>query len=207
MFEREDDLEVRWELGTASELLAALASNPVDVVLLDLNLGPDEDSLGTTRTILATWPDTKVIIISASVEDEFAEAARSAGASGYLPKDLPLADTIAAVRILAADGSTPVLFGAFLEAGQGNRRSNGASRHGLTKREQDVLGELRRGRTNRDIAARLGVSVTTVNKHVQQVLKKLHVRNRAEAVARLHAEASGGGYQGTEARSRSERRA
>ena len=67
MFEREDDLEVRWELGTAAELLAALASNPVDVVLLDLNLGPDEDSLGTTRTILATWPDTKVIIISASV--------------------------------------------------------------------------------------------------------------------------------------------
>jgi DNA-binding NarL/FixJ family response regulator len=68
------------------------------------------------------------------------------------------------------------------------------SNHGLTRREQEVLNELRRGRTNREIASRLGVSTATVNKHVQQVLKKLHVTNRSQAVARLHAEADGRPY-------------
>jgi DNA-binding NarL/FixJ family response regulator len=70
----------------------------------------------------------------------------------------------------------------------------GVSNHGLTRREQEVVAELRRGRTNREIAARLGVSTATVNKHVQHVLKKLHVTSRGQAIARLHAEAAGRPY-------------
>jgi DNA-binding CsgD family transcriptional regulator len=58
---------------------------------------------------------------------------------------------------------------------------------GLTQREREVLAELKRGRTNREIASRLGVSVPTVNKHVHHVLQKLHVKNRAQAAASLHA--------------------
>jgi DNA-binding NarL/FixJ family response regulator len=70
----------------------------------------------------------------------------------------------------------------------------------LTRREQEVLGELRRGHTNREIATRLNVSITTVNKHVQQVLKKLRVRTRAEAVALLHAESAGRLYMRSRSR-------
>jgi DNA-binding NarL/FixJ family response regulator len=58
----------------------------------------------------------------------------------------------------------------------------------LSRREQEVLAELRRGRSNKEIAAHLGVSITTVHKHVQQVLKKLHVRTRSQAVAMVTAE-------------------
>jgi len=72
------------------------------------------------------------------------------------------------------------------------RRQNG--------REQEVLAELRRGRTNKEIATRLNVSVSTVNKHVQQILKKLDVRSRTQAVAKIHAEASGRSYPAGERR-------
>jgi DNA-binding NarL/FixJ family response regulator len=58
----------------------------------------------------------------------------------------------------------------------------------LSRREQEVLAELRRGRSNKEIAARLGVSITTVNKHVHQVLRKLHVSTRSQAVAMVTAE-------------------
>jgi DNA-binding NarL/FixJ family response regulator len=76
-------------------------------------------------------------------------------------------------------------------AGNGNAV---AVRSGLTTREQEVLAELRRGRTNKEIALRLGVSITTINKHVQQVLKKFHVRTRAQAVAIVDAAALGRPY-------------
>ena len=69
-----------------------------------------------------------------------------------------------------------------LSNGSGRKGIQISLAQGLTRREQQVLSELRRGRTNKEIAARLGVSITTINKHVQQVLKKLHVRTRAQAV-------------------------
>jgi len=79
-------------------------------------------------------------------------------------------------------------------ARNGAARTPAAAIHGLTRREQEVLTELRRGRTNREIASKLGVSTPTVNKHVQHVLKKLRVTSRSQAVARLHAEAAGRPY-------------
>src|SRR6266851_1067524 len=147
LFEREVDVEVAWDLGSATELLTTLASAPVDVVLMDLNLGPEEDSLAETRVVVERYPDVKVVFISASLDGDAAAAARAAGAVGYLPKDLSVHDTMGAIRGLAATGKG-------------------------------------------EIASKLGVSIATVNKHVQQVLKKLHVRNRGQAVARLNGDAA-----------------
>jgi DNA-binding NarL/FixJ family response regulator len=107
---------------------------------------------------------------------------------------------VAAIRGLASHNLTGLEFSEVLQS----RAAGGAtlvSRHGLTRREQEVLGELRRGHTNREIATRLNVSITTVNKHVQQVLKKLRVRTRAQAVALLHAESAGRLYMRTGSRS------
>lgn len=188
-FEREPDLTVIWDLGTASEALEMLPVSPVDVVLMDLNLGPDQDALATTRAISELYEDVKVIVVSASIEWEAAAAARNAGAAGYLPKDLSIADMLAAIRALASQTFGVMRFSDML----GSHPFNGlswANRQGLTRREQEVLSELRRGYTNREIAQRLNVSITTINKHVQQVLRKLHVRTRAQAVARLHAESA-----------------
>jgi DNA-binding NarL/FixJ family response regulator len=185
--EREPDLVVVWELGTATELLNTLPTSPVDVVLLDLNLGPDEDALGAARTIRERFDGVKVIVISASLDWEAAAASRQAGASGYLPKDLAIPDMVAAIRGLASPGFGRTDFNDLL-ASRPARGSTWGPSHGLTRREEEVMRELRKGHTNREIAARLNVSVTTVNKHVQHLLKKLNVRTRAQAIAFLHAE-------------------
>jgi len=165
--------------------MTTLASSPVDVVLMDLNLGPEEDSLAATRAVIQRYPAVKVVVISASLDSDAAAAAKMAGAIGYLPKDLSVRDTVSAIRGLAAKGVGEIVFGDFLTR-PGASGKHAMSNLGLTRREQEVLVELRRGRTNREIAGKLGVSIATVNKHVQQVLKKLHVRNRGQAVARLY---------------------
>ena len=188
VFEQEADVEVAWDLGTLSEMSEAMTSDPVDALLMDLNLGPNQDTLAATRAIVDRKGGVAVIVISASADSDAVTAARQAGAHAYLPKDLPVADIVAAVRSLAQNKTSITGFADFA----GGRNSELGVRHGLTRRELEVLGELQRGRTNREIAARLGVAVTTVNKHVQQVLQKLHVSNRAQAVARLHREALGG---------------
>lgn len=190
-FEREYDLTVLWELGSATELLQMLEACPVDVILMDLNLGPDQDALAATKAVRARYDSVKVIVISASVDGEVATAVRAAGASGYLPKDLAVADMVAVIRGLASPNLGTLAFTNMLGSRQDANGTLISSRRGLTRREREVLAELRRGRTNKEIAARLGVSLTTVNKHVQQVLKKLDVRTRAQAVAVVNAETSG----------------
>jgi DNA-binding NarL/FixJ family response regulator len=194
--ERESDMTVAWELGSATDLLKSAQSSPVDVVLMDLNLGPNQDSLASTKALIQRHPRVKVIVLSALLEPEAAVAAQAAGASGYIPKDLAVSETVAAIRTIVSNRLSDGVFSDFLSSTgrNGVNRTPVMANHGLTRREQEVLNELRRGRTNREIASRLGVSTATVNKHVQQVLKKLHVTNRNQAVARLHAEAAGRPY-------------
>lgn len=91
-FEREDDLAVAWEIGATSELLPAMAERPVDILLMDLNLGPGEDSLAAIRTTLDRYPELKVVVISASLDSGGPASARGAGAHGYMPKDLSVAE-------------------------------------------------------------------------------------------------------------------
>jgi DNA-binding NarL/FixJ family response regulator len=135
-----------------------------------------------------------VIVISASLDWEAAAAARAAGASGYLPKDLEVADMVAAIRGLASPNFGRRSFGDLLVGRPAGRSTLLTLRNGLTMREQEVLAQLRQGRTNKEIATRLGVSITTINKHVQHVLTKFHVRTRAQAVAIIDAAASGRPY-------------
>ncbi len=193
--EREPDMDVLWELGSVTELESTLETNPVDVVLMDLNLGPDQDALAATTRIRERFDSVKVIIISASLDWEAATAARAAGASGYLPKDLAVADMVAALRGLASPNFGRWVFSDMLQSRPAGNGSLVSLRGALTPREQEVLSELRRGRTNKEIANRLGIAITTVNKHVQQVLKKLHVRTRGQAVAKVNAEAQGRPYR------------
>ena len=192
--ERANDLSILWELGSVGELDTMLETCPVDVVLMDLNLGPEQDALAATRSIRERHDSVKVIVISASLDWEAASSARAAGASGYLPKDIAVPDMVAAIRGLSSPNFGRLAFSDMLStrpAGNGTRIS---LRRGLTRREQEVLAEVRRGRTNKEIAAKLNVSISTVNKHVQQVLKKLHVRTRTQAVAMINAEVSGRPY-------------
>jgi DNA-binding NarL/FixJ family response regulator len=172
---------VLWDVGSLDEVGPMLDKFPVDVVLMDLNLGPDQDALAKTRDIREKFEDVRVIVISGSLDFEWAAASRIAGANGYLPKDLPVEDMMAALRGLVSPNFGNG-FNDMLNDGPRGRGGYVALARRLTPREQQVLGELRRGRSNKEIAARLGVSTTTINKHVQQVLKKLQVQTRAQAV-------------------------
>jgi DNA-binding NarL/FixJ family response regulator len=200
LFDLESDVEVVWEVGSLDQLDELLEASPVDVVLMDLILGPGYDALAATRTIRQKYESVKVIVISGSLDFQWATAARAAGAHGYLPKDLPIADMMAAIRGLASPNFGRLGFRDMLT--DDSRRVRGQTRliDELTPRERQVLAELRRGRSNKEIAKRLGVSLTTINKHVQQVLKKLKVRTRAQAVLAMDTEASGRPYQVTEGR-------
>lgn len=198
--EREDDLAILWELGSVAGLQNLLETCPVDVVLMDLNLGPNEDALAATTAVRDRFESVRIIVISGSVDWESASAARAAGASGYLPKDLAIPDMVAAIHGLASPNFGRLGFSDLLTSRSEHGGTGLTGRRGLTKREQEVLAELRRGRTNKEIASRLSVSITTVHKHVQHVLKKLHVRTRAQAVAMVNAEASGRPYTTSEPR-------
>lgn len=192
--EREADVKVMWELGRLEELPQRLTEAPVDVVLMDLNLGPGQDALSATTSIREAHEEVKVIVISSSLDWDAAAASRGAGASGYLPKDLAIDDMLAAIRGLASANFGRSNFSNLLTERTGPTGSLGALRRALTPREQEVLGEVRRGHSNKEIARRLGVSLPTVNKHVQKVLKKLQVRTRVQAVAMINAEVSGDRY-------------
>jgi DNA-binding NarL/FixJ family response regulator len=188
--EREGDLAILWELGSVNELFNMLDTCPVDVVLMDLNLGPDQDAVAATKAARERYESVRVIVLSGSLDWDSATSMRAAGASGYLSKNLAIPDMVATIRGLASPDFGRLAFNNILQARPSRNGDFDSVRRELTRREQEVLAELRRARTNKEIAARFGVSLTTVNKHVQQVLRKLHVQTRAQAVALVNAEAS-----------------
>ena len=175
------------------DLLEQIEDHHVDVVLIDLYLADGESSLAAARAARERFTDLRVIVVSASLDWDAVTASRQAGANGYLPKDLPVEDMAAAIRALA----DPNLGRSFSDRVSSARTGNGSrwvNEAGLTRREREVLFEIVCGYSNREIAGRLGVSVTTVNKHVHQILTKLEAKTRAQVIARLRAGPSGRVY-------------
>jgi DNA-binding NarL/FixJ family response regulator len=170
LLERNVDMTVEWELAEATELDVAFTRSPVDVVLMDIEFREGENGLDATRAALTRWPDLIVIILSGSLSPDTPDRALAHGAAGYLGKDAPIPEMISRIRELASSGR------------RRRSRARGDSVR-LSARERQVLVHIRAGRTNREMAAALGISISTVNKHVQRVLKKLNVRNRAQAAA------------------------
>jgi DNA-binding NarL/FixJ family response regulator len=178
--EREPDLEITWELDSATNLDSVMRSTPVDMVFIDIYLGGHgKDGLAVTRAVVERWPDVKIAAISASLDAQVSIDSTRAGADVFLRKAMPISEMVSAVRKLAA--SEPPI------PARPRRRSASPSGKqskldALSPRQRQVFEYLKAGRTNREIAARLGVSVATVNKHVHEVLTVLEVRNRTEAV-------------------------
>jgi DNA-binding NarL/FixJ family response regulator len=170
VLERVGDMQVEWELADPAELEAAFTRNPVDVILMDVELGRHGNGLDATQAAMTRWPDLVVIVLSGSLDPDSPRMALDRGAAAFLSKDMPIAEMIATIQEFASGLRR-----------RSTKRPGDSYR--LSFRERQVLMEIRRGRTNREIAATLGVSTTTVNKHVQRVLKKLNVRNRAQAAA------------------------
>jgi len=169
-----------------TDLMANLRESPVDVLLLDLYLGPEEDTIAVMRAVRERYAELRVITISASLDWESVTASRQAGASGYLPKDLSVEDMVAGIRALADPDLGKMPFSARRGKPSASGNGFGTEPHPtLTRREREVLFEMVCGNSNRDIASHLGISVTTVNKHVHHILTKLKAKTRAQVIARM----------------------
>jgi DNA-binding NarL/FixJ family response regulator len=185
--EGQSDLSIVWDLGSASELARMLKQEPVDVVLMDVNLGGGVDGVTAAEALKRERRGVKVVLTSALPDQDRLMSASAAGVAAYLPKDLTVKELLGALRSVARGEKSiagDLLSGVNGVRATGRRRSLQDLDRGaqlLSAREAEVLGQVREGRTNREIAHKLGIAPTTVNKHVQQVLKKLKVRNRAQA--------------------------
>ncbi|MFJ1746430.1 response regulator [Streptomyces sp. NPDC088116] len=162
-----------------------------DVVLMDVRM-PEMDGLAAARELLN--PPTgvvhipKVLMLTTFDVDDYVYEALRAGASGFLLKDAPPADLIAAVRIVAAGEAllapsvTRRLIADFAQRRPAPRRAPSLRLNGLTPRETEVLELIARGLSNQEIADRLVVAEQTVKTHIGRVLSKLDLRDRAQAV-------------------------
>jgi DNA-binding NarL/FixJ family response regulator len=174
------------EAANGREAMAAALRHRPDVVLMDIRM-PEMDGLEATRRILATQAEVRIIILTTFDLDRYVYAALTAGASGFLLKDVSPEHLIAAVQLvrsgdaLLAPSITRRLVERFAprETAAGRADQDLAS---LTPRELEVLGLLARGLSNAELAATLTLSEATVKTHVARILAKLHLRDRVQAV-------------------------
>jgi DNA-binding NarL/FixJ family response regulator len=174
--------EVAATAGDGAQAVRIVAAARPDVVLLDLNL-PGQPGAEVTRQLLAAHPPARILMLSASGQRDDVLGAVTAGAVGYLLKSVPLDELIAGVRAAAAGQAvfTPGLAGLLL--GEYRRLSRpGDGTPTLTARETEVLRLVAVGLTYPQIAARLTLSVRTVQNHVQNTLAKLQLHNKAQLV-------------------------
>ena len=187
ILESEADIEVVGEAEDGEKAIAAARALTPDVVLMDIQM-PVLDGLTATRQLLGASTDRppRVLILTTFERDEYVFEALRAGASGFLLKNAPPEDLIEAVRVVAAGNAllapsvTRRIIEEFAKRPPTAHRAQDLDR--LTEREVEVLRRLARGLTNAEIAAELFVGEATVKTHVYNMLAKLDLRDRAQAV-------------------------
>jgi DNA-binding NarL/FixJ family response regulator len=195
VLDAQEDMTVVGEAGDGNGAIQMATALKPDVVLMDVRM-PGMDGIEATRRITESASASRVLILTTFDLDEYAYAGLRAGASGFLLKDVPPPELLAAIRAVAsgdavvAPSVTRRLLDAFLphlpEPGSGPAgRGPGAEPpelEELTVREREILIEVAAGLSNAEIAGRLVLAETTVKTHVGQMLNKLRLRDRVQAV-------------------------
>ena len=180
----EPDIEVVAEAANGREAIELAARWRPAVVLMDIRM-PELDGLEATRRILAADPAAKILILTTFDLDEYIYEALRAGASGFVLKDDPPEQLIAAIRTVAAGDallSPTVTRRVIAQFTHIPRRDPPAALAELTDREQEVFRLIAKGLSNSEIGKELFISDTTVKTHVTRVLQKLELRDRVQAV-------------------------
>jgi len=187
LLESELDVKVVGEAGNGEEALTEVARLDPDVTLMDIRM-PVLDGLAATRELVTAGARTRILVLTTFDLDEYVFEALKAGASGFLLKDAPAEELAAAVRVVArgdsllAPGVTRRVIDAFVDRGSPTVAAGAARLSGLTRRELEVLGLLARGLSNQVISRRLFVSEATTKTHVSNILAKLQIPDRVQAV-------------------------
>ncbi len=187
VLEGEADIDVVGEASDGHEAIERAEATTPDVVLMDVRM-PKRSGIEATRTIKDTLPSTKILMLTISDEEADLYEAIKAGASGYLLKEISIDEVAGAVRSVFQGQSliSPSMASKLLSEfatmvkRQDERTQIPAPR--LTDRELEVLKLVAKGLNNRDIGAELFISENTVKNHVRNILEKLHLHSRMEAV-------------------------
>ena len=183
------DLKVVGEAGDGHEGLARAAELRPDVVLMDIRM-PRLNGLDATRVLLDRTDPPRVIVLTTFDADEYVVEALAAGADGFLLKDTPPPDVVAAIRKVAQGDpmlSPTVTRSLIRRIATSNRSPEAVTRlEALTDRERDVALAVGRGLSNAEIATELFLSVPTVKSHVSRVFDKLGATNRVQVALCVH---------------------
>jgi len=185
ILEAESDLEVVAEAPDGSEAVAETVRLRPDVVLMDIRM-PVLDGIEATRRITRTVPSTRVLILTTFGLDTYVFDSLRSGASGFMLKDAPPEELVAAVRIVAAGDAllAPAVTRSVVEEFVRGpaQPAEPPSLSELTPREREVLDLLARGLSNPEICTELVISEATTKTHVARILQKLDLRDRVQAV-------------------------
>lgn len=179
------DMEIVGEAGTAAEALAAAAQVTPDVILMDIGL-PDKSGIEATREIKSRFPKVAVVALTIHEDEEYFFKMLDAGASGYVPKRAAPEELLSAIQIAAAGevylypSLAKLLVRDYLSSDHPGDEKTGLD--GLTDRESEVLTHLAEGASNDEIAKALVISPKTVERHRENIMKKLNLHSRAELV-------------------------
>ena len=175
------DIEIVGEAADGEEAVRKTLETRPDVVAMDLKM-PRKDGVTAIGEISAALPDVRILVLTSFEDDESVFAAIKAGALGFVLKDSATDQLLHAIRAVYQGESVlhPAIARKVL---QEIKRPSSPTSAGdsLTPREIEVLEHLAEGRSNREIAAELGINVRTVATHVRSILDKLHVANRTQA--------------------------
>jgi DNA-binding NarL/FixJ family response regulator len=192
MLESTPGMIVVGEAGDGAHAIAAAERLRPDVVLMDIRM-PGVGGIEATKRITSGRPDTRVLVLTTYDLDDYAFGALGAGAAGFLLKDTRPDDLIAAIRAVHSGDAvvSPRITAKLIEVAAphlGTRRDADAEKAlcGLTSREREIFVLIGQGETNREMAATLCLSESTIKAHIGQVLSKLELRNRVEAVIRAY---------------------
>ena len=174
MIDSEPDMKVVVQATDGAQAIEAYAKHRPDVALMDLRM-PIKSGTQVIEAIRREFPDARILVLTAYNGDEDIHKALAAGARGYLLKSSTGDDLIPAIRAVAVGGN-------WIPRDVASRLAVRRDYETLTAREIEVLREIAKGRANKEIAGRLAISENTVKDHLKNILSKLHVAARTEAV-------------------------
>ena len=187
VLEQEDDLELVGEASDGVEVVTKAQELMPDVILMDVRM-PKRSGIEAATEIKETLPHVKILMLTISDEEADLYEAIKAGASGYLLKEIPIEEVADAIRSVWAGQSrispsmASKLLSEFAAMSKASEDKPQMPAPRLTEREMEVLRLVAQGLNNRDIAKKLFISENTVKNHIRNILEKLHLHSRMEAV-------------------------